>query len=703
MIVDTFRSNRLPVRRNVTAMTRQRALQLIALPALLAAAAAAAAPGAPVDPNGRLAFDGQWAEERFDQVFSVSVATGEQRSLTPARSTAGSLAAVSPDGATILFQRDSIWRMDADGGRKRELAPGSEPAWSRDGKRIAYVDATGFVATMTADGRDRERLARGNLPSWSPDGRRIAYVERGSPVRVMLVGADGSGSRLLYTTTDTFLSVLWSPDGSDVVVAAVDVIVRLAADGGAERVLARDVAGLTDPQWSPDGDRLAFARSSRLFTISASGGDLVPLTVPAQDPWGIAEFDSSPRWSPDGRSVAFIRTVTNNPRGQLVRQEIWTVPAGGGDARQVTNLTADRAFRTNFAWSGDGGELVYSRALLFNRSGVLSVRPDGTKVSRLAPGAREPAFSPDGRSIAFIADASPSLPDSGELFVMRSDGSGVRQLTRSVGGERSPSWSPDGSRIVFNRFTRGPNSLTLHTIRADGTGLTLLPAASGGYTEPAWSPDGGTIAVVRGGELITMDENGSRPRLVPGLAGRGRYVSDPAWSPNGARISFVRMCYVPTCAGIDVSLWTVGPRGENPRRLIDNAYHAAWSPDGTRLAVVEATSRRIRTFSERGRPLRRLAFVAGHISWQPACSLSGGPRADRLSGTASSELICGLGGADRITGRHGRDRLFGGEGNDTIDARDGAFDVVGCGPGTDTAHVDPLDYVGVDCERVTRR
>jgi Ca2+-binding RTX toxin-like protein len=94
--------------------------------------------------------------------------------------------------------------------------------------------------------------------------------------------------------------------------------------------------------------------------------------------------------------------------------------------------------------------------------------------------------------------------------------------------------------------------------------------------------------------------------------------------------------------------------------------------------------RTIDILSPTGKSLRKLGFTADRVSWQP-------------------ESICGFAGADRIAGGGGRDRLFGGDGNDTIAARDGAFDVVGCGPGTDTAHVDPLDYVGVDCERVSRR
>ncbi len=687
----------------MTRLHSRRSVLVLAFAAALAVSVTGAT-ATSTSPNGLIAFSGDWAEERFDQIFSVDVETGDQRSLTPVESLSGRLAAVSPDGATILFQRRSIWAMDADGGRKRELAPGSEPAWSADGRRIAYVDAAGFVTTMDADGRNRERLVRGNLPAWSPDGRRIAYVEHGRPAEVMVVDADGSARRSLYSTTDPFFYVIWSPDGKNVVVAADDLIVLLPAAGDAERVLARDVEGVVDPQWSPDGNKLIFARSGRLFTIGASGGSPVALTDPRAPSLGgpTLELDSSPQWSPDGRSIAFLRTVVTNPRGGILWQELWIVPAGGGHARLLKRSDGPTV-RTVLAWRGDGRSLLYSRAVAFNRRGVLSVRPDGTKLSRLELGAREPAYSPDGRSIAFVVNANPAVPVRGELFVMRADGSGVRQLTHSDGQERSPSWSPDGSRIVFTRYVPNQSRLAVYTIRADGTGLTRLRAGTAAYTEPSWSPDGRTIAVVRDGDVVTMDANGANPRRIPGVTGRGYYASSPAWSPQGDRISFIRGCSGAPCGGIDVSLWTVGRRGERPRRLVRNAYHAAWSPDGTQLAVVDAAARIVRTFSRNGKSLRKLGFNADRVSWQPICTRSGGRTADRLSGTSSDDLLCGLGGSDHITGGGGRDRLFGGDGNDTIDARDGTFDVVGCGPGTDTATVDRIDYAGVDCERVSRR
>ena len=102
-----------------------------------------------------------------------------------------------------------------------------------------------------------------------------------------------------------------------------------------------------------------------------------------------------------------------------------------------------------------------------------------------------------------------------------------------------------------------------------------------------------------------------------------------------------------------------------------------------------------------GGSARRIAPNWVPFDWPPVCGLRGGPRGDRLQGSHRADLVCGLGGNDDHRPR-GSDRLFGEDGNDRFYARDGEFDVVGCGAGRDSVVADRGDLVGRDCERVSR-
>jgi Tol biopolymer transport system component len=115
----------------------------------------------------------------------------------------------SPDGKTIaydLFGLDPrLYLVDPDGGHKRLLARGREPSWSPDSKRLTYAGDF-FVHVVDADGSDNRRLARGGSPSWSPDGRRIAFLRAGT---IFVIGSDGRAEQRLGRGD----SVSWSSDG----------------------------------------------------------------------------------------------------------------------------------------------------------------------------------------------------------------------------------------------------------------------------------------------------------------------------------------------------------------------------------------------------------------------------------------------------------------------------------------------------------
>jgi TolB protein len=135
-------------------------------------------------------------------------------------------------------------------------------------------------------------------------------------------------------------------------------------------------------------------------------------------------------------------------------------------------------------WSPDGTRIYFVRAA--SSVDLWVVNADGTGATPLGVKVgtpQQPALSPDGRQLAFVA----SVNNATTIMIADANGANVRALTTPPpGGDQSPDWSPDGRRIVFERIENGAGQL--YVMMADGTGVTKLSSVPKSEGPARWSP-----------------------------------------------------------------------------------------------------------------------------------------------------------------------------------------------------------------------
>ena len=422
----------------------------------------------------------------------------------------------------------------------------NSPNWSPEAEFLAFGRMTSgsvdIYVQPVAGGEATLRVESpgdDTAPRWSPDGKYLAYVSSAEPGSfIFLVPPHGGRPRKLIATNIPPLDFTtltrcmgdrpWSADGGSLLVSRTVrtgqvAIHRVERDTGEGEQLTFPPAGSGDfsASFSFDGERIVFERRihgrGTLWTIPAAGGD--PRELLAE------RFDNmTPAWRPDGRHVVF-----RSHRGG-VNVNLWEIDVGGGVPRQVT-------FETKSVWA--------------------------FSVSR------------DDR----IAHA-PFWHDT-FLFSMEVDTREERQLTSHTGENFGARFSPDGRTVVYHSTRTGDSEIWLHDVD-DGseTRLTDHPDADV-YAD--WSPDGEELIFVSNREdaykIFSMTRDGGnlvrvvdQPIGVPapnplnaGLLAR--------WSPDGTRIAYL-------VAGDDGNaLWTVRPDGGDAHEVLENVYGFDWYLD----------------------------------------------------------------------------------------------------------------------------
>lgn len=263
--------------------------------------------------------------------------------------------------------------------------------------------------------------------------------------------------------------------------------------------------------------------------VVGPGRDVTP-SPSGSDP--SAEDEAVP--APVGSQVAFVEAAGAGEPGEVDRIVVADTETG-----QRRPVGRDRVYGT-LSWSPDGRQLVYQGA-------------DGLKVVRVADGNIRP-----------LTDA----PDGGAA---------------GDGNDHDPVWSPDGRLIAFTRHPSGQ----LWVVRPDGSELRQLTDPPEGISDASatWSPDSGRLAVQRldaedASSLYVIDvTDGTATRIV----GQDLDPVGPVWSPDGRWIAF----FSPPAGGETGSIHVVRPDGTGLRRLAPAARPGiAWSPDGSGLAYV---------------------------------------------------------------------------------------------------------------------
>ncbi len=471
----------------------------------------------------------------------------------------------SPDGKKVAFySKDAIWIVPVSPetghstGPPKKLLDGRfrnqrSVSWSPDGQKLVlarFVEGLNWdiwIISVT-DGsltQITSTPAQISAPAWSPDGKTIAYGRPGKKKSLWLSSVAGETARKIIDIDSNHRCIpIWSPDGKWIIL-----------DSGSNKALRfvrladKEEYAFTTPEpvgnffsWSPDGKRMLFYNPSygyrsALKVVSAYGGPTLELARQLTL-WPYEHF-----WSPESR-----RRIT---QGDDL----------GDDKGWIRPLSDNEPIVLEMDVSVDGKPFPLAVSPNVKKLAFLVKRDDGTQDLFVVPvslqdarttgpavkvfegwyrnrgaSARTASWSPDANKFAVI--------HKGDLWIASTNGDEPVQITNTNEQERYPRWSPDGRIVYYTVFFAKKNQDVPYMVAASGGKATKM---AGG----AWSPDSKKRAVVSNGLLSIVTVTGGQTQQIADLKDIGLAKDCRLrWSPDGKYIA---------CTGYHIKKGQSGP------------------------------------------------------------------------------------------------------------------------------------------------